>query len=336
VYLTEASRSENPAAAANIARFLTDADPDIVGQASFYLGSLRARAYLPALTALLTNKNERIVNMAGAGLREMVDERDTALLPQLYPMLQHRFKQARISALECIGRIGSSDSTLRVLARLPVEDFGTQWYVVQALGSIKDPKALPALEARLVEVKAMTPVPYRGGSRGDPPTPALMQAALEEAIENIRSDVLAGADDGDGSWLHSRGSSQRAGWASLSPVRMEGVSSWHLAEAIHLLDQVSFHKLTGQDAEHLDMGNATRAGRSAYLVRAVSNARTRREFTVLTNGSAIVVQQNSFARRTTFQPDAVVVFLDEAPSDVFVEASVTQKPDISLPTPILE
>jgi hypothetical protein len=330
VYITEASRSDDPGAPAKIARFLTDPDPEIVGKSAYYLGSLHARSYIPALTTLLTNKDKHVVNLAGAGLREMIDGRDTALLPKLYPLLDHEDKLARMSAIECIARVGNPDSTELLLARLAREDFAAQRSLVKALGAIKDPKALPALEARLLEVKAMAPEPYRGGSRGDPPTPAEMQLELEEAIENIRSDAIADADAGDASWLHSRAGSQHsnAEWTALSPVRVEGVW-WNIEEAVGSLDQAAFRKLTQQDVDRMSLDPPTRAGRSAYLIRAVSNARTHRDFTVLSNGSAIVVQHNSFARRTNFQKDVVVVFLDRPPTEVFVEATVAAKPDIS-------
>src|SRR5262249_35677157 len=104
---------------------------------------------------------------------------------------------------------------------------------------------------------------------------------------------------------------------------------WNVDDAVGLLGEASFHKLTAQDVERFNLDPPSRAGRSAYLVRAVSNVRTRREFTVLTDGNAVVIQHNSFARRTTLQRDAVVVFLDKDPSDVFVEANVAEKPDIS-------
>jgi len=246
-------------------------------------------------------------------------------------VLENDFKLARISAVECLGRIANKDSTERLLARLSLEDFGTQAYIVRALGDIRDPRALPVLAARLIEVKAMDQsVPERGGSRGDPPTPALMQATLEAAIADIGSEANAVADDGDRSWLRPRDNRSPAGqeWTEVSPLRVRAVPSWHAQEAKRLLGGTSSRKLITQDAERLELAGPTSLGRrSAYLIRAVSNARTRREFTVLASGSRVVIQHNSFAAHATFQKDAVVVFLDNAPSTVFVETSVLPKPD---------
>jgi HEAT repeat protein len=190
MYIAEIGNSEDQANAPKIAPFLNDPTPKIVGSTLFYLGYLHARSYIPTLETFLTSGDETIVNMAGSGLRNMVDARDTSLLPKLYPVLSHRFLLARMSAIECIGAIGSNDSTQILLAKLPSEEPAAQLQIIDALGKIKDSRALPALEAQLVAVKAMDhSVPNKGGVRGSVPHPDLMQFILKRAIESIRGGI---------------------------------------------------------------------------------------------------------------------------------------------------
>ena len=128
-----------------IAAYLSHADPDIVGGACSQLGQLKARDYVPQLLALLEHRDGRVVNMAGAGLRDMLDARDVKLAPKFDALLHQKFLLARISAVEVLGNIRSTESVPKLLERLKVEDPAVRYYIVDSLGKIGTKQALPAL-----------------------------------------------------------------------------------------------------------------------------------------------------------------------------------------------
>lgn len=181
------AQSDDPDRENRVAAYLTHGDVDVVASACFQLGQLKARDYIPQLLALLEHKDGRVVNMAGAGLREMIDARDAKLAPRFEAVLAHEFLLARISAVEALGRIRSTDSVGKLLERLKMEDAAVRYYIVASLGEIGSKQALPALEAYLSEVRAMDMgSPHLGRARGTPPHPRVMKEAIERAIEDIR------------------------------------------------------------------------------------------------------------------------------------------------------
>ena len=127
-----------------------------------------------------------VVNMAGAGLLQMVDARDACFLPNLLVVLDHPELLARMSAIEAVGGIGSKDVTLPLIERLHSENPAAKWQIIAALGKIGDESALPMLYALLAQAIAMDhTVPNKGGTRGSVPHPDSFQAILEESISSI-------------------------------------------------------------------------------------------------------------------------------------------------------
>ncbi|MFY3383066.1 HEAT repeat domain-containing protein [Paracidovorax sp. MALMAid1276] len=170
-----------------IAVYLSHTDPDVVGQACFQLGQLKARAHIPALLALLNHRDGRVVNMAGAGLRDMLDTRDAALAPRFEALLTHDFLLARISAIEALGRIHSTGSVPLLAGRLQSEDPAVQFHIVHVLGTLRSRQALPALEALEAEVRTKDmSSPHFDRARGTPAHPKLMLEAIALAMQQIQ------------------------------------------------------------------------------------------------------------------------------------------------------
>jgi HEAT repeat protein len=190
VFLMELGYSENVSNADVISKFLDDEDAEIVARAAFWIGYLKARDYVPTLVDFLEHDDRQVVNMAGAGLTEMADSRDVRYLDRIHPVLDHEFLLARMSAIEVIGMIGSSESTRFLVERLSDEEPAAKWQIVKALGRIGDLRALPALEEFRQEVKRMDhSVPNKGGVRSSDPHPSSLEAVIEESIAAIESGM---------------------------------------------------------------------------------------------------------------------------------------------------
>jgi len=186
-YIRDLGYSGNAASARVIARFLSDPEPEVVASAAFFVGYLKAREFIAELRPLLAHSDDRVVNMAAAGLREMIDQRDIGLAGDLEKLLSHRYLLARIGGIEGLGKIGSSKSTTLLIDRLERDEPAARLYAAISLGEIKNSAALPALERALIEVKAMDhSSENKARARGTPPHPDLMQDVLEQAILNIR------------------------------------------------------------------------------------------------------------------------------------------------------
>jgi HEAT repeat protein len=187
-YLREVGYSGDAAQAREIARFLQDRDSKVVAQAAFFIGYLKARDFIPQLRNLLGHTDDGVVNMAAAGLREMIDQRDIVLTADLERLLTHRYLLARIGGIEGLGKLGSKQSIALLIDRFEHDEPAAKYYAAISLGQIKDPAALPALEHALAAVKKMDhSSPHKGRARGTPPHPDLMQDALESAIASIRT-----------------------------------------------------------------------------------------------------------------------------------------------------
>jgi HEAT repeat protein len=172
---------------ASIAKFLQDANPWVVANACGDLGRLKAREYIPDLVVLLASPEPDVANLAGFGLSQMIDERDTAILPDLYRNLDRNELLVRMSAIEAIGKVRSAPSVDVLVKHLPQQEPAAQLSLYMALGDIGDPRALPVLRQALSDAQAMDHgIPNLGRSRGDPPHPDLLQGQIQDAIKRIQ------------------------------------------------------------------------------------------------------------------------------------------------------
>lgn len=190
VFLMQLGYSEDPSNADTVYKFLGDKDPRIVATAAYWIGYLEAREYIPTLLNLLDHEDHQIVNMAGAGLAEMAQSQDAQYLNRIHPVLDHEHLLARMSAIELVGMIGSSESTTLLIERLTDEKPAAKWQIVKALGRIGDARALPALREYRLEVQQMDhSVPNKGGVRSSDPHPSSLEAVTEDAIAKIESSM---------------------------------------------------------------------------------------------------------------------------------------------------
>jgi HEAT repeat protein len=178
--------SGKPDRAKKLASYLDNEEPAAVATACFELGQLKAREYLPNLVALLKHNDDRVVNMAAASLRDMLEPSDAKLTNDFEALLSHRFLLVRIGAVEALGQLRSQRSAELLSQKLKTEDPAVRYYIIDSLRKIRDKRALPALEGYLREVQRMD---HSSGSkaraRGMPPHPTLLQEALERAIVEI-------------------------------------------------------------------------------------------------------------------------------------------------------
>jgi HEAT repeat protein len=188
-YIRTLAYSADLASADLVSLFLADANPEGVSCACWALGELGARNYIPNLARLLKAESAEVRNLAASALSVMIDERDAVLMPQLLLLLEKDELLVRLSAIEAIGSLRSSDATESLLARFHSEHPTARWHIIHALGKIGDRRALPVLHAFLAEVIAMDhSVPHKGGTRGSIPHPDSLQAILEESIASITAD----------------------------------------------------------------------------------------------------------------------------------------------------
>jgi len=189
VLISQLGESGNIENAERLAVFLEDENPEIVGSACFWIGSLGARNHIRLLSSFLGHENEGIVNLCGSGLALMVNDRDLYLLPKLHETLNHEFLLARMSAIEAIGNIGSKSSTDPLIQKFKVSEFSSEKaQIAIAFGKIKDENSLIYLLEYLEEINLMdNNQPNKGGVRGRELHPSSLKYITEEAISSIKN-----------------------------------------------------------------------------------------------------------------------------------------------------
>jgi HEAT repeat protein len=167
-----------------VASFLEDDDLEVVGQACFYLGYLRARDHIAKLESLMFSSDDDLVNMVVSGLALMVDQRDVYLLDKLYGLVDSNTLLVKLSAIDAIGNIGSKQSAAILVERFDTEgENAVKAKIAEALGKLNNQIALPVLNKYLNEVNLMDhSVPNRGGVRGSELHPMTLKAILENSI----------------------------------------------------------------------------------------------------------------------------------------------------------
>ena len=184
--ISEIGYSENASQAEAIARFLSDADSEVVGQACFFLGYLGGRGYIADIENLLKSDDENVLNFCLSGLALMVDYRDEYLFDQILPLFNHESLLVRMSAAEALGNIRSKKALGVLMERFGKEAPAVQYEIVRALGKIGDEAALPLLRSYQKTVNSMDhSIPRSGGIRGSNPHPDVVGLAVMEAITAI-------------------------------------------------------------------------------------------------------------------------------------------------------
>ena len=188
-YISDRAYSGSEESALDILPFLEDGDPKVIGTAAFFLGYIQNRDSIPKLQTLLRSESHEVVNMAGSGLAQMVNDSDEYLLQTLNEVLLSPNLLTRMSAIEAIGKIQSPESVSVILPLFKNEEPAAQLQIVQALGEIGSVEALPFLTDYLETVKTMDhSQPRKGGVRGTPPHPTVTQSVVEKAIAVIQNE----------------------------------------------------------------------------------------------------------------------------------------------------
>jgi len=183
-HLSSLGYSDDINNAEEIASFLEDEDTEVVGQACFYIGYLRARNYITKLESLMSSSDDSLVNMAVSGLALMVGQRDEYLLEKLYGLVDSGALLVKLSAIDAIGNIGSKQSASILVDRFEAESKNVvKAKMAEALGKLNNQIALPVLNKYLNEVKLMDySAPKKGGVRGSELHPVALKAILENSI----------------------------------------------------------------------------------------------------------------------------------------------------------
>lgn len=182
IHLIKLAGTRDATRAPEVASYLQDKDPEVVGSAIFKLGELGARHYIPDIARFLSEARPEILTLACAGLKLMVDGRDAALLEALRPLMHHPDVRVRGNAVEAIGKIGSESSVDELMGVFPGSNPFIKVAIVGALADIRSKTALPLLEGYRKELEAMDlAAPRRPGTI----PPAVMIDNVDRAIKAI-------------------------------------------------------------------------------------------------------------------------------------------------------
>jgi hypothetical protein len=166
-----------------------DADPQVASRAAFSLGQMRAQEAQEDLASLLAHPSAEVRNFAAAALSELDRISPGPTIDLLVKLLDDRNDMVRISAIEALATARSPGAVGPLLELLPQVRPGIQQYIVDALGSIRDPAALDALRALRASVAAQDRgQPDRGGTRGSDPPPSRLLVGIDAAIQAITVD----------------------------------------------------------------------------------------------------------------------------------------------------
>jgi hypothetical protein len=125
--------------------FLDDTDPEIVANAAFGLGDLKARERLPELLKLLKHPAEVVRNLSAHAIGNIISPNDKLLLQPLLDLLTDEATLVRIAAVVALGQLRSQKAVLSLINLLQDRNSGIRSEAIHALGKIGDSRALEAL-----------------------------------------------------------------------------------------------------------------------------------------------------------------------------------------------
>ena len=203
----------------NIATLITDEDSDARRHAAEDLGSERGLASIAALAAALQDANKGVRDTACRSLlsiggpeaaravveyvatREIVTRNlATDLLvkigepgvPALLPYLSDPDQDVRKAVVDVLGLIGSAVPVAPVIALLTDRDTNVVVSAVEALGNMRNPEAVAALEDVYGRCDYARPAVAEAlGKIADPRSAAFVRRLLAAALEHTEADPLA-------------------------------------------------------------------------------------------------------------------------------------------------
>jgi HEAT repeat protein len=193
-----------------IIKLLDDPDPEVCSAACRALGTLGARVAIPALENQLEAgkmRSEAIMALAALGAKDsariifrhlgdlpwansvvpealgVLEARE--LIPELRPLLKHRYALIRSEAAVALGELGDREATADLLALLEDPHSFVRAGAADALGRLQAREAIPILRRMLRE-------PSEDLGSGGPPTEvvdALLRLQAREAIPELLIQV---------------------------------------------------------------------------------------------------------------------------------------------------
>lgn len=188
-YITEKGNSGDLSVAGDIVRFLEDSDVQVRASACFYLGYLGAKAYIGLILNHLGSEDEEVTNQCLSGLALMIGESEGHLFEQIAPYIYSNSLLVKMSAVDALGAIGGSKSERLLLDVFDDNELSVKAQIVLALSKVGSAESLPALKSFLLEIRKMDySVPRKGGVRGTPPHPAVLEHITLEAIKSVSGE----------------------------------------------------------------------------------------------------------------------------------------------------
>jgi hypothetical protein len=125
-----------------LTEFLSDNNPDIIGNAAFGLGKLRAREKLPELLKLLNHPAQIVRNLAACAIRDIASPEDELLIQPLLTLLADEADIVQLSAAEALGRLRNPKAVSKLInlfiSSLADEKSRVRYHAISALRRIGD------------------------------------------------------------------------------------------------------------------------------------------------------------------------------------------------------
>jgi hypothetical protein len=122
---------------------LPDASLQILANAIFGLGYLKAREYLPKLLIYLQHPHKDIRNATIEAIRNLITPYDKLLLKPLLALISD--ESVRFSVVDVLGKLKSQDSVPTLIEQLGSDNGAFRCKTIEALGKIGGAVALEAL-----------------------------------------------------------------------------------------------------------------------------------------------------------------------------------------------
>jgi hypothetical protein len=139
-----------------LTEFLSDQNPEIIGEAAFGLGQLRAREKLSELLKLLNHPAQVVRNLAACAIREIASPEDELLIQPLLTLLADEVDIVGLSAAEALGKVRNKKAVSALInlfiSSLSDEKSRARYHIISALRRIGDFGVVEKLEQQKSKV----------------------------------------------------------------------------------------------------------------------------------------------------------------------------------------
>ncbi|OUL20057.1 HEAT repeat domain-containing protein [Nostoc sp. 106C] len=139
-----------------LTEFLSDNNPDIIAEAAYGLGELRAREKLPELLKLLNHPAQVVRNLAACAIREIASPEDELLIQPLLALLADEAHIVQISAAKALGQL-RNPKTVATLINFLINSLSdkkskVKYHVISVLRQIGDDEVVERLKQQKSKV----------------------------------------------------------------------------------------------------------------------------------------------------------------------------------------